>query len=152
MNRILVIVLLGLTCGLAAHVSWYRFRAAPRVDSLDAQLAWMQESLALSGEQIARLRALHEQSAPRLMQLASQVGRMREEFSAFERQRQSSGEIDFLEFARFVEQRRALDRECAHSTRRLVAASADLMTPQQREHYLALLGAVGKTSATEAFN
>jgi hypothetical protein len=47
--------------------------------------------------------------------------------------------VDFLEFARFVESRRTLNRECLDSTRQLVLASAEVMTPNQRQLYIRLV-------------
>jgi hypothetical protein len=140
MKRTLLVLLLGLGCGLGAHYAWLARQEPIRGDDLGSQLAWMKTNLRLSDGQLARLRVLHEQSAPRLLALAAQVAGMRSELAAFERERLTTGRIDFLEFARYVEQRRALDRACLDSTRTLVAASADVMTPEQREHYLNLLG------------
>jgi len=140
MKRTLLILLLGLGGGVGAHVAWFELQRPARADDLTAQLAWMKANLQLNDAQLARLRVLHEQSAPRLLALASQVAGMRGELAAFERERTTNGRIDFLEFARFVEQRRALDRACLDSTRTLVAASAEVMDPRQREHYLSLLG------------
>jgi hypothetical protein len=139
MKRTLLVLLLGLAAGVTSHVAWFSFRRPVMAESLDGKIAWMQTHLGLDAAQAARLRALHAQSAPRLLQLAAQVASMQEELAAFERARQTTGHIDFLEFARFVEQRRALDRACLDSTRTLVAASADVMTPEQREHYFSLL-------------
>jgi hypothetical protein len=150
MKRTLLVLLLGLGCGVIAHVAWFGHRAPAPADTLAAQLAWMKANLQLTDAQVARLRVLHEQSTPRLIALAAQVATMRDELAAFEHARQTSGRIDFLEFARFVDQRRALDRACAESTRTLVAASADVMTPAQRDHYLSLLAPAlqpGRTSA-----
>jgi hypothetical protein len=150
MKRTLLVLLLGCMAGAGAHFMWLAQRRCAPVDTLSAQLSWMKANLHLSDDQIARLRVLHEQSAPRLVALATQVASMREELAAFERERQTTGRIDFLEFARYVEQRRALDRTCLDSTRTLVAASADVMTPAQREHYLSLLGPALKTDYTTA--
>ena len=139
MKRTLIILLLGIIGGTGAHYGWLARHNPTRSDNLSAQLAWMKTNLHLNDEQLARLRVLHEQSAPRLLELAAQVASMRGELAAFERERLTTGRIDFLEFARYVEQRRALDRTCLDSTRTLVAASAEVMTPPQREHYLSLL-------------
>lgn len=139
MRRTLVIVLVGLLGGLGAHVGWLAVSGPQQSGEVGAQLAWMKASLQLTDAQLERIQALHEQSAPQLQALAAKVERAREELAAFERARQADGRIDFLEFARFVEKRRSLDRECAVSTERLVAAAAGVMTPQQREHYLHLL-------------
>ena len=146
MTRTLLILLVGLAGGLSAHFGWLSLAGGPRQTAdLGAQLRWMQASLQLDDAQLARIRALHEQSAPRLLALAEQVEGMREELAVFERERRMEGRIDFLEFARFVDERRRLDRECVLSTERLVADAAQVMTPRQREQYLSLLEPALKT-------
>jgi hypothetical protein len=152
MKRMLLVILAGVSAGLLAHFGWFGAHRPARGDNLDAQLGWMQESLQLSPEQFARIKALHEQSSPRLMALANQVGRMQAEFAAFEKERQTIGQIDFLEFARFVEHRRAVDRECAESTRGLILATSAVMNPQQRERYLALLDPALKATGASSLN
>lgn len=152
MKRMMLVILAGIAAGVGAHFGWYGAHRPARGDNLAAQLVWMQESLQLSPAQFARIKLLHEQSSPRLLALAGQVGRMQEEFAAFERERRTVGQIDFLEFARFVEQRRAIDRECAESTRRLILAASAVMTPQQRERYLAMLDPALKTPGTSSLN
>jgi hypothetical protein len=145
MKRTLTILLVGLICGAVAHVSWFSMSGFSRPNDLGAQLAWMKANLQLTDAQLQRIEVLHEQSAPQLRALAVKVEGMRDELSAFERERRTEGRIDFLEFARFVEKRRGLDRECVRSTEQLVAAAAEVMTAQQREHYLYLLGPALKT-------
>jgi hypothetical protein len=61
---------------------------------------------------------------------------MRVELALFENERMTSGHIDFLEFARFIEEQRAVDRSYGEYSRRLVTATTDVMTPEQRAHYL----------------
>ncbi len=139
MKRTLLTLLIGLACGVVAHVAWFSHRRPQAADGLGAQLAWMQANLHLTDAQVARLQTLHQQSAPHFLELAAQVASMKTELAAFERTRETTGQIDFLEFARFVEQRRALDRACLDSTRALVAASADVMTAPQRRDYLSLM-------------
>ena len=139
MKRMLQVLAVGIGCGVLAHVAWYGARRPAGGAELESQLAWMQQTLELTPGQFARIKALHEQSSPRLVALATQVARMRGEFAAFEQERQTKGQIDFLEFARFVEQRRAVDRACAESTRQLILAASEVLDPRQRATYLALL-------------
>jgi hypothetical protein len=140
MRRILLITLLGLLAGTAGHYACLALQQPwAGSDDLDAQLAWIKTDLQLTSDQYARIKTIHQQSHPHLLNLASSVARMRDEFAAFDRQRKTTGEIDFLEFARFVDERRRIDRDCLLSTRQLVDASADLLTPGQRERYLTLL-------------
>ena len=140
MKRALLILFTGLLAGTLAHLGWYLTQRPCGSGDLDCQLQWMKTELKLSDEQFARIKTIHEESSPRLMALASQVARMREEYAAFERTRATSGQVDFLEFAHFVEERRVIDRECLNSTQRLVADAAREMNAQQRERYLGLLG------------
>ena len=141
MNRTALILVVGLLVGAGAHIVYFNFHRPVGLDSLDGQLTWMKEELNLSDEQFARIKDLHEESSPRLRALAADVARMQAEFAAFENTRRTSDRVDFIEFAQFVETRRNINRQCQESTRQLVLASAGLMTPQQRSHYLGLVSA-----------
>jgi hypothetical protein len=143
MNRTVLIILLGLAVGLTAHFSYFRLHRTAPTDTLDGQLAWMKTELQLSDGQFARIKELHVASSPRLRAMAVQVAQLQAEFTAFEKVRRSSDRVDFLEFARFVETRRQVNQACLDSTRQLVRASAELMSPQQRERYIQLVAAAG---------
>lgn len=138
MNRTLLILLLGLVVGTGTHLAYYRLHE-PQTDSLDHQLAWMKSELNLTETQYNRIKALHQTSSPRLHALADQVAQLQTEFAAFEEMRRTRDRVDFLEFARFVEARRQVNRECLDSTRQLVLATAEVMTPRQRQHYIRLI-------------
>ena len=138
MNRTLLLLLLGLIVGTGTHLAYFRLHE-PATDSLDSQLAWMKTELKLNDAQFARIKELHQVSSPRLHALADQVAQLQTEFAAFEDMRRTSDRVDFLEFARFVEARRQINRECLDSTRQLVLATAEVMTPRQRQHYIRLI-------------
>jgi hypothetical protein len=139
MKRTALGLALGLILGLGAHLVWFSARAPDPVSDLESQLAWMKRDLHLDDAQLARIRLLHEQARPRLLELAREVGHMRREFAAFEEKRLTAGQVDYLKFSRYVVQQRALDHECLDTARRLVAATADILTPAQRDQYLTLL-------------
>lgn len=139
MNRAVVVLLIGLVVGASAHLFYFNFNRPPGLETLEGQLTWMKEELRLSDAQFARIKELHEASSPRLRALAAEVARMQSEFAAFENTRRTADRVDFLEFAQFVETRRNINRQCLESTRQLVLASAGLMTPEQRVHYLGLV-------------
>jgi hypothetical protein len=139
MNRATLTLLLGLAVGIGSHTIYFQMHRPPALDSLERQLTWMKEELKLSDSQFARIKELHEASSPRLRALAADVARMQAEFAAFENTRRTSDRVDFIEFAQFVETRRNINRQCLESTRQLVLASADVMTPEQRAHYLGLV-------------
>jgi hypothetical protein len=139
MKRTLLTLALGLAVGATVHFTYYGLHRPAAGDSLDSQLAWMKSELQLSDAQYARIKELHRTSSPRLRALAVQVGQLQAEFAAFEHTRQTDDRVDFLEFARFVDDRRHVSRECVDSTRQLVLASAEVMNPRQREHYLGLI-------------
>jgi Spy/CpxP family protein refolding chaperone len=139
MKRTLLMLSLGLAVGTIVHFGYFGLHEGGSGDALDRQLSWMKSELQLTDQQYARIKELHRSSSPRLRALAVQVAQLQTEFAAFERVRHSADRVDFLEFARFVEERRHVSRECLDSTRQLVLASAEVMTPQQREHYLGLI-------------
>ena len=141
MNRTLSILTLGLGFGLATHFAYFRLNEPAATTSLDGQLAWMKTELQLNDAQFARIKELHEASSPRLRAMAGQVARLQAEFAEFEQTRRTSDRVDFLEFARFVEMRRAVSRECLDSTRQLVLAAAEVMNPRQRQRYIQLVAA-----------
>jgi hypothetical protein len=145
MKSTLTVLVLGLAAATAAHFAWFYAQRPCAGSQLECQLAWMKTELKLSDAQFARIKAIHEASSPRLLALASQVARMRDEYAAFERLRVATDHVDFVEFARFVEQRRAIDRECLDSTRRLIAAASGVMTAPQREQYFGMLPPTLKT-------
>jgi hypothetical protein len=139
MKRAALMLFVGLLVGVGAHSIYFQFHRPAGLDSLEGQLTWMKEELKLSDAQFARIKELHEASSPRLRALAADVARMQAEFAAFENTRRTSDRVDFIEFAQFVETRRNINRECQESTRQLVLASAGVMTPEQRTHYLGLV-------------
>jgi hypothetical protein len=142
MKHFLLILVLGLIAGVGSHLAYYRYHEPAPTDTLEGQLAWMKVELKLSEGQFARIKELHQASQPRLRAMAVQVAQMQAEFSEFEQARRTADRVDFLEFARFVESRRNLNRECLDSTRQLVLASAEVMTPDQRQQYIRLVASV----------
>jgi uncharacterized membrane protein len=141
MKRTLLILVFGLLVGTSAHVIYFRLHQPYAVNTLDGQLAWMKSELQLSDAQYTRIKELHEASSPRLRALAAQVAQMQSEFTAFEQARRTADHVDFIEFAQFVETRRAIAEQCRQSTEQLVLASASVLNAQQREHYLGLVAA-----------
>ena len=139
MKRTLVYLTLGLVVGVVTHFGYFRFNEPTPTNTLDGQLAWIKAELQLTDAQYARIRELHQASSPRLRAMAVQVATLQAEFSEFEKIRRASDHVDFLEFARFVETRRHVSRECLDSTRQLVLASAEVMNPQQRQRYIQLV-------------
>jgi hypothetical protein len=139
MKRTLLTLVLGVAAGVGAHIGYYRQHEPSMTDTLDGQLVWMKSELHLTEPQFARIKELHQASHPRLQAMASQVALMQTEFAEFERTRRTTDRVDFLEFARFVESRRDLNRACLDSTKQLVLASAEVMDPEQRAQYLRLV-------------
>ena len=140
MNRSILVILIGLFAGVASYHGLLALREPAVTDgSIDAELAWMKTELKLSDLQLRQLKSLHEASEPRLRVLASQVARLQQEFAVIENTRRAAGDVDFLKLGSFVETRRNVQAECLASTRQLVLASAEIMTPVQRQRYLGLV-------------
>ncbi len=139
MRRGWLILLLGLVAGAAAHVAYFDLHRPCTGDDLDCQLAWMRTDLHLTDAQFARIKQLHEASDPQLHAFAGEVARMQQELASFERLRRTDGQVDFVEFAQFVQTQRVVDQECQALTQRLVQAAANVMDPWQRQRYLDLV-------------
>lgn len=146
-----LVLALGLAVGAAANLVYFRAHQALGGDALDGRLAWMKSELNLSDAQYRRIRELHQESSPRLQALAAQLGLIQAEFAAFENTRRTADRVDFIEFARFVEARRTVSRECLESTRQLVVATAGEMSPAQREHYFGIVGATQPLGAKQMY-
>ena len=142
MKRTFLTLALGLAVGLGAHFTYYRLHQPVATDTLEGQLAWMKTELQLTDAQFARIKEVHLASGPRLRAIAAQVAELQAEFQAFEKTRRTSDRVDFLEFARYVEIRRHVSRESLDSTRQLVLAAAEVMTPSQRQRYIQLVATV----------
>lgn len=139
MNRGLLVIFLGVAAGLISFQTWSGWREGCSSGDLSCELAWMREDLSLTDEQFERVVDLHARSSSRLRELAVEISRMESEFIAFEQTRRSEGRVDFLEFARFVAERREIEAAADQSARSLIEATADVMSPQQRTRYLALV-------------
>ena len=147
MKRSALVLIAGIAAGAATYLLMLRLHEPLNPSSLDGQLAWIKSELNLSDAQYARIRELHEASGPRMHALAVQVAQMQEELTAFERTRRAADRVDFVEFARFVEARRNISRQCLESTRELVRATASAMTPGQREHYFGIVAQIEPQAA-----
>lgn len=149
MKRMILILCLGLVGGGAAHQAYFKMHRPCVEPTLACELAWIRHELDLTPGQYRRLTRIHERSEPQLAALADQLDAMRRQFAEFEAQRRGTGEIDFLEFGEFIAQRREIKDECTSSTRLLIMASAELMDPEQRRRYLALVGQPRETSRNQ---
>jgi len=139
MKRTALTLLIGLLAGTAAHFGWHTWRGGASPGNLQEQLEWMKTRLALDAEQYRQFRAAHENLAPRLAELAREIRTMKAQLAQFEQQRVTNEEIDFLQFAQFLQQQENVDREAVASIRELIARSTAAMTPEQRKQYLAML-------------
>lgn len=148
MKRTALILAAGVAAGLLAHSAWFGARRPTPENDLEEQLRWMRARLELDPGQFAQIKAAHEQLGPRLLALAAEKQMMASASEEFEAKRRSSGEVDFVQFANLVERRRAVERQRDQSTRELVAAALNVMTPEQRKQYLEIVApAINSTDA-----
>lgn len=139
MRRVLAILCVGVLAGVLTHVAYFQWQRPVRSDAGTTDLAWMRDELNLTDAQFTRIVSLHQESSKQLRGLAVQILAMQEEMKAFEETRRMYDRVDFVEFARFVDNYRRISQTAEDSTRGLVLATADVMTPQQRAHYLELV-------------
>lgn len=143
MKRTLLTLAVGLAVGISVHSAYYRLHQPPPIDTLDGQLAWMRTELQLTDAQFARIKEVHQASGPHLRAIAAQLAGLQAEYRAFEHSRTTTDQVDFLEFARYVELRRNVSNESQDSTHRLVLAATEVMNPEQRQRYIRLVAAIG---------
>jgi hypothetical protein len=136
MNRALLVIFAGLLSGAAAHFGYFYAHKPCTSTSMACELEWIRDELKLTDAQFAEIKQLHDHSEPKLAALSMEVSEMQRQLAAFEEERRNTDRIDFLEFAQFVEQRRAIDQQCRDSARSLVEATARIMNSTQRESYL----------------
>lgn len=140
MKRGFMVLMLGVLGGLGAHYSYFKTHRPCTEPTLACELTWIRDELNLSTAQYARLIELHERNGPHLAALGNQLLQMRQQLDAYEAQRRGSNEIDFIAFAQFVVERKAVENECENSSRTLILAAAEVMRPEQRRRYLELVG------------
>lgn len=150
MNRGLVVLLLGVIVGLGAHFTYFSTHRPCNEPTLECELTWIRDELSLNPAQYARLIELHQMNGPHLAALSEQLIAMRRQLEAFEAQRRGTNEIDFIEFGQFIAQRRDIEVECETSSRTLILAAAEVMKPEQRRRYLAMVGLADTTPSSHA--
>lgn len=152
MIRTGIILLLGLGAGFGAHNAWYVAHAPADASDFESLLDEMRLTLQLDQEQFTRFHELHKILQPQLDQLAADVEQLRTQFAAFEQERRTTGEIDFLAYAGLVEKQRQISRTCEASTQYLVLAALADMSREQRLRYLSLLSPALAYSGRRAFD
>lgn len=140
MKRFLLVVLLGFVAGAAAHIGFYAFRRPTVENRLARDLAWMQTEFRLDDQQYGRIRSLHDRVGPELERLFSVLRTTHEELNRLEAVRRATDKVDFLAFHQAKEENRRARRQCRTLTLDLVYAVAEVMTPEQRRRYFALVG------------
>lgn len=139
MNRTVLLVILGLAAGVGAHFGYLSWRSEKIIPPAGEELDWMRAELKLTDSQYARIASLHDMDRPRVRSLAGRISAMQKQMDAFEAERRTEGQVDFVAFAQFVENFRQVSLECERSTRQLVHDTASVLDPRQRELYLDLV-------------
>lgn len=139
MNRPILLLLLGLAAGVGAHLGYLNWRSENVLPPVGEELEWMRAELKLTDSQYARIASLHDMDRPRVRSLAGRIAAMQKQMDAFESERRTEGQVDFVAFAQFVENFRQVGLECERSTRQLVHDTASVLDPRQREMYLELV-------------
>ena len=140
MKRFLLVVLIGFAAGALAHIGFYAFRR-PTVESrLTRDLAWMQAEFRLDDRQYGSIRALHNRTGPELERLFAVLRTTHEELLRLEEMRRTADKVDFVAYHQAKAANRKARSQCRTLTLDLVYAVAEVMTPEQRTRYFALVG------------
>lgn len=140
MKRFLLIVTLGFVAGAMAHIGFYAFRRPTVETRLTRDLAWMQTVFRLDNVQYENVRALHQRTGPELERLFTVLRTTHEELNRLEEMRRTADKVDFIAFHNAKEANRKARLKCRTLTLDLVYSVAELMSPEQRTRYFALVG------------
>jgi hypothetical protein len=123
MIRLAWLLVVGVMAAASAHFAYLQFATglAPAADR--PELAWLQRELSLSPDQCAQVQALHETWTPQLAALRTQLQQER-------RAVRVTGNT-----AACI----AIEDECKMCTVTFIRQVTALLTPPQREKYLALV-------------
>jgi beta-xylosidase len=140
MKRFLLIVMLGFVAGAMAHIGFYAFRRPTVENRLTRDLAWMQSVFDLNDTQYRSIRALHQRTGPELERLFTVLRTTHDELDRLEEMRRTADKVDFIAFHQAKEANRKARLQCRTLTLDLVYAVAEVMSPEQRARYFALVG------------
>ncbi len=140
MKRFLFIVFVGVLAGASAHVGFYSWRRPVVETQLARDLAWMKEKFDLSTNQYERIRELHRHTGPELERLFAVLRATQEEIARLEEIRRETDRVDFIAYHQVAESQRRARLQCRALTLDLVYAVAEVMSPEQRARYFALVG------------
>jgi hypothetical protein len=140
MKRFLAIVLVGVVAGASAHLGFYSWRRPLVVTQLARDLAWMKAQFNLDDVQYERIRVLHNHTGPELERLFKVLRTTQEEIARLEEVRRATDRVDFIAYHQVTENQRRARLQCRALTLDLVYAVAEVMSPEQRVHYFALVG------------
>ena len=116
MKRLIFALVLACVTGAVAYAVLLKTQAANR--KFDCEISWLGYKLALTSEQITRVRELHLKYCPTMNGLNAACARNRD-----------------------VDRAPELAQACRNSTAKLVEAVSAELTPEQKQKYLQLLAA-----------
>lgn len=140
MKRLLLTILLGFVAGAAAHIGFYAFRRPTVESQLARNLDWMRTEFRLDEAQFLRIRALHDRTGPQLDRLFAVLRATDNELNRLEEIRRATDKVDFIAYHHAKQENRQARRQCRLLTLDLVYAVAEVMNPEQRTRYFALVG------------
>jgi len=139
-KRFLLVVLIGFAAGALAHIGFYAFRRPTVENRLARDLAWMQTEFHLDDRQYGSIRALHNRTGPELERLFAVLRTTHEELLRLDEMRRTADKVDFIAYHQAKVANRKARSQCRTLTLDLVYAVAEVMTPEQRTRYFALVG------------
>jgi hypothetical protein len=127
-----------------AHVDMDVVGTAPTCDdSVIDMLAWMRGHFDLTKEQFSALVDLHMGYEDRLMSLYAELGTIERGYRGYELSRVNNEQIDFMALYDLLSERDRVRADSIRTSRQLVELVMQVLTPDQRLRYLALLNDSG---------
>lgn len=132
------------------------YRESQKAPVLLAGLGWLQGELDLSEPQYEQIRAVHGDYEAAFAELFAELLESHRAYRAFDRQRMDSDVIDYFELYELLQNQKQLSERSARMTAELLGKVEELIEPEQRTRYRALLDKVypgfarSETSKTDA--
>ena len=139
MKRGILTLVAGLTAGLLAQVIYYNSFKPCEDDTLECQLAWIQDYLSLSSDQYELVLAMHRDYQPKIHQLEQQIRQWETRLAELEEERIENDHIDFIEFYTYLQEKGNLDKTRDSSTENFLTQVGEIMNTDQKERFKNLI-------------
>lgn len=130
----------GVTAGVLAYTLYYQSFKPCEEDTLECQLSWIQDYLALTPDQYDLVVALHRDRQPEISRLEEEIARLENRLAALEEERIENDRIDFIAFYNYLQDKVDLKNTRESSTESFLTKVGSIMNSNQKARFNQLIG------------